>query len=111
MDVPNRDRAYVPERKLRAYLLSLSHPVGRSKARFFRGLGFDGSTVEKLRDELRGVVQRGEVQETERTTHGTKYVVIGSIRTPSRDEVFVQTVWMIEKEGPDAPRFVTAYPA
>lgn len=46
MRVPNRDHAYVPERKLTGYLLSRSHPVGTSKARFFRGLGFDESNVE-----------------------------------------------------------------
>lgn len=61
------------------YLLSLSHPVGTSKARFFRGLGFDESTVDQLREELRGVVQHAHVEETERTSHGTKYVVVGSL--------------------------------
>lgn len=111
MNVPNRERAYVPEEKLRTYLLSLSHPVGKSKARFFRGLGFDESNVERLREELRGVVQRARVEETEHTSRGTKYVVIGSIRTPSGKKVAIRTVWMIEEEGSDAPRFVTAYPA
>jgi len=111
MNVPNWERAYVPERKVRDYLLSLSHPVGKSKARFFRGLGFDEATVDQLREELRGVIQRAHVEETERTSHGTKYVVVGSIRSPNGEDVTIRTVWMIEEEGPDAPRFVTAYPA
>lgn len=34
MILPNRERAYIPEAKLVHYLLSLSHPVGKSKARF-----------------------------------------------------------------------------
>ena len=96
---------------MRDYLLSLSHPVGKSKARFFRGLGFDESTVNRLREELKGVIQRAPIEETERTSHGTKYVVVGSIRTPDGGNVSVRTVWMIEEEGADAPRFVTAYPA
>jgi hypothetical protein len=111
MNVPNRDQASVPERKLRDYLLSLSHPVGKSKARFFRGLGFDESTIDQLREELKEVIQRAPVEETERTSHGTKYVVVGSIRSPDGEEVTIRTVWMIEEEGPGAPRFVTAYPA
>ena len=96
---------------MRDYLLSLSHPVGKSKARFFRGLGFDESTIDQLREELKEVVQRAPVEETERTSHGTKYVVVGSIRTPNGGYVSIRTVWIIEEEGVDAPRFVTAYPA
>lgn len=111
MTVPNRERAYVPERTLRDYLLSLSHPFGKSKARFFRWLGLDESTVDRLREALRGVVQQHDIEETERTSHGTKYVVIGSIRSPNGEEVTLRTVWMIEEEGPGAPRFVTVYPA
>ena len=111
MRVPNHDQAYVPERKLTGYLLSRSHPVGKAKARFFRGLGFDASNVEQLREELRDLVQREDVAETERTPHGTKYVVVGSIRTPRRERVSIRAVWIIEKEETDGPRFVTAYPA
>jgi hypothetical protein len=43
--------------------------------------------------------------------YGTKYVVVGSIRTPNGGDVSIRTVWIIEGEGADAPRFVTAYPA
>jgi hypothetical protein len=46
--LPNRQQAYVPDTKLTGYLLSLVHPVGRSKARFFRRFGFDDSNVEML---------------------------------------------------------------
>lgn len=40
MLLPNREKAYVPERKLTSYLLSLTHPVGKSKAQFFYRHGF-----------------------------------------------------------------------
>ena len=51
MKLPGGDRAYVPPRKLLGYLLSSSHPVGGSKARFFRAVGFDDANV--------GVLERG----------------------------------------------------
>ncbi len=54
MKLPHRDRAHVPMRKLTNYLLSPSHPVGRSKAPFFRGLGFNASDADALRAELLG---------------------------------------------------------
>jgi len=40
MCLPNADRALVEERKLRDYLLSPSHPVGRFKAALFAQLGY-----------------------------------------------------------------------
>jgi hypothetical protein len=38
--LPNADRAIVPEAKVRDYLLSNAHPVGRFKAVFFIALGY-----------------------------------------------------------------------
>ena len=110
MKLPNREQAHVPKRKLTAYLLSRAHPVGRSKARFFRQLGFDETNVEDLRQSLRKVARRAEIDEAEQTPHGTKYAVVGSVHTPDGDSVRVRTVWIIESEE-EAPRFVTAYPA
>jgi hypothetical protein len=110
MKLPNRTQAYVPERKLTAYLLSLSHPVGGSKARFFRKIGFDESNVEHLQEELWMLAQRSAIDEVEETPHGTKYVITGLLHSPDGEAVTVRTVWMMERES-DAPRFVTAYPA
>lgn len=111
MKLPGRDRAHVPERKLTGYLLSLSHPVGGPKARFFRQHGFDDSHAGLLRDELLGIAKHAEVADTDETSYGTKYVLDGSVTTPRGEAVSVRTVWMIEDRGPEGPRFVTAYPA
>lgn len=40
MKLPERDRAIIDAEKLRDYLLSPSHPVGRFKAAFFASLGY-----------------------------------------------------------------------
>ena len=40
MLLPNAERALIDRAKIRDYLLSLHHPVGRFKARFFTSLGF-----------------------------------------------------------------------
>ena len=39
MRLPNSDRAVVADAKVRDYLLSQSHPVGRFKSSFFVALG------------------------------------------------------------------------
>jgi hypothetical protein len=92
MKLPNADKAYIPPRKLLDYLLSLSHPVGGSKARFFRSAGFDDTNVSTLEHGLLEIARSGEVMEVEQTTHGTKYAVEGVLQTPARGPKSIQTL-------------------
>ena len=109
MKLPNRENAYVPPPKLVNYLLSLSHPVGGSKARFFRSAGFDETNAASLEQGLIDIAHSEDVTETEQTPHGTKYVVEGSLHTPTKGIRRIKTVWIIDA-GQEHPRFVTAYP-
>lgn len=109
MKLPNADKAYIPPRKLLDYLLSLSHPVGGPKARFFRSAGFGDANVSTLEHGLIEIALSGEVTEVEQTSHGTKYAVEGALETPGKGPKVIRTVWIIEAGG-DSPRFVTAYP-
>jgi hypothetical protein len=109
MELPNRNRAFIQPTKLTGYLLSETHDVGRSKAKFFRSLGFNEDTVSLLEQELLAIARSQEVTETLSTAHGMKYVITGTINTPVGKTVSVLTVWIID-EGEDTPRFVTARP-
>jgi hypothetical protein len=94
---------------LKDYLLSETHVVGRSKAKFFRGCGFDESNIELLERGLLSIAQNQEVNEKVVTPHGTKYVIDGLIQTPIGKAINIRTVWIIDK-GKELPRFVTAVP-
>ncbi|HEX8282539.1 MAG TPA: hypothetical protein VF588_04255 [Pyrinomonadaceae bacterium] len=109
MKLPGGDKAYVPPRKLLDYLLSSSHPVGGSKARFFRSAGFDDANAGELERALIAIAGSGDVTEVEQTPHGIKYVVEGDLQTPTAGTRRLRTVWIIET-GEEGPRFVTAYP-
>ncbi len=109
MDFPNRERVSIEQAKLTAYLLSDSHPIGKTKAAFFRAVGFDTSNPLVLEQALRTVALHGEVKQILPSPHGTKYVVTGKVETPSGRKMLLQTVWILEPDQ-DAPRFVTAYP-
>ena len=50
MLLPNADRAEIDPAKLRDYLLSFTHPVGRFKARFFNALGYIAAEWQTLED-------------------------------------------------------------
>lgn len=110
MQLPHRKRAVVAPEKLTHYLLSPSHPVGQSKAKFFRLQGFTEENWVLLQTGLLTLARTGEVAETETTLHGTKYVLIGAVPTPAGGTVLLRTVWIIDR-GQNVPRFVTAYPA
>ena len=109
MELPNRHLAYVPEAKITQYLLNLSHPKGRGKARVFRGRGYDESNVRDFIGELLGIAQTNPVSDVLEFPNGVHYVVYGVIRTPDDGAMLLRTIWRIDA-GQNAPRFISAYP-
>lgn len=75
MQLPNATGAHIPPAKLKDYLLSEKHAIGKSKARFFRSVGFDETNVPQLEQELLAIAQTGHVRETIVSPHGTKYIL------------------------------------
>lgn len=108
MKVPGAERAQIDAAKVRDYLLSPEHPIGRAKARFFTNLGFDREGWEALRDALRAHL-RNDAEGTDQSPFGQKYVVRGMIQGPTGTSARVVTVWIVLAHE-DFPRFVTAYP-
>ncbi|MCB2262674.1 MAG: hypothetical protein LGR52_07015 [Candidatus Thiosymbion ectosymbiont of Robbea hypermnestra] len=109
MKLPNREFAYVPGSKLKDYLLSETHMVGRTKAKFFRMFGFDETNVDILEHGLIEIARARDVKDELSSSHGKKYVVDGALMTPIGRSVEIKTIWIIDK-GEDKPRFLTAYP-
>ncbi len=52
----NATTAIVPVEKLRDYLLSPTHPIGRYKATFFRSLGYSQDAWGQLEVDLRAML-------------------------------------------------------
>lgn len=108
MKLPNIDAAVVPEEKLREYLLSPTHTIGRYKAAFFRSAGYIEDNWQILASDIRSLLSENASQ-LDTTEYGTKYAVSGAVTGPNGQEFGLVTVWIILK-GEDMPRFVTAYP-
>jgi hypothetical protein len=109
LQLPHRASAHVPIRKVRDYLLSTSHPDGRSKARYFVSRGYDPASPWRLAADLRAIADVGEVSAVRDTEWGPIYEVEGAIDAPDGALMRLATVWII---GPDTiPRLITAYPA
>lgn len=109
MKLPNADRAVIEPAKVRDYLLSVAHPVGRFKAVFFQSLGYTQEYWEVLQDDLRSLAVDGEAVPGQSSPFGRKFEVSGMLTGPSGHSAVVRSVWIIEND--DAPpRFITAFP-
>ena len=53
MKLPRGDAAIVEQAKVRHYLLSAFHPIGRFKAAFFRSIGYSAAEWHVLELDLR----------------------------------------------------------
>ena len=109
MKLPEARRAVVSPAKIRDYLLSTSHPVGRFKAPFFASLGYTNANWRRLEEDLRHLAVSGDAELGKGSRYGQKYEIRGILRGPSGRSAGVLTVWIILFGG-DVPQFVTAFP-
>ncbi len=107
--LPNAEKAIIETEKLRGYILSSTHPVGRFKAAFFRRLGYSAENWEAFERSLRDLILTQDTRGVEESQYGNKFVVEGTFAGPSGDTVQIVTVWIILK-GENVPIFITAYP-
>ena len=109
MRVPNSDRGVIDSSKLRDYILSDAHPVGRFKARFFHSLGYSQDGPGRLEQDLYLHLQQHDASPGETSQYGTKYLVRGILTGLNGRSVEVVSVWIV-RVNEDFPRVVTAYP-
>ena len=94
--------------KVRDYLLSRSHPIGRFKAVFFLSLGYTADDWAQLAFDLVQIAHDLDAEDVGSNPFGTKYAVRGTLSGPNRSGSVV-TIWFV-RHSEDFPRFVTAYP-
>ena|SRR6266478_3507879 len=101
MKLPGAEHATVDDAKVRDYLLSPEHPVGRFKAVFFGSLGYTRNQWQRLQQDLLELGRSGTAEQGQKSPFGQKYEVRGILEGPSggRADVVIES-----------PRFVTAFP-
>lgn len=109
MYLPNADQARVDRAKITEYLLSETHPDGRSKAAYFMRFGFSAGQWEVFSEALRNHAARHAVVKAVESSHGVRYTVEGAIETPDGRNPRIRTVWVVVRGNP-GPRLITAYP-
>ena len=109
MKLPHGEEVVVPQKKIEDYLLNPGHPIGGSKAVFFRRFGFSREQWHLLAGSLVRHARENPVASADSDADGTTYLVEGPLETPSGRRPRLRSVWLVER-GKLAPRFITAYP-
>ncbi len=109
MKLPNYEQAIVPRKKITEYLLSLTHPEGKSKAQFFIKFGFTVDHWEIMATAFINHAADYELAKIEASPFGTRYVIEAALLTPDSRNPKVRSVWFIAT-GDDTPRLISAYP-
>jgi hypothetical protein len=98
--LPFAAQAIVEPSKVRDYLLSSSHPVGRFKAVVFDSLGYTAERWEKLAADLTQLARTQPAIEGQASFYGKKYEVSGKLVGPNGRTATFTTVWMIKPDRP-----------
>ncbi len=109
MKLPGAENAIIQAEKIKNYLLSDSHPVGRFKAIFFSSLGYSSDKWELLANDIRTLLLQNDAEKIEQSEYGQKYIITGNIKGPFNKTACIITVWIILKDK-KTPKFITAYP-
>ena len=109
MELPAREHVQIESAKVRDYLLSKAHPVGRFKAAFFEALGYSAEDWPQLESDLRDLAITGDATLGRHTKYGQHYEVRGTLRGPSGRDAQVTTIWIV-RSNEESPRFITAFP-
>jgi len=109
LEIPDRAHSRVDRAKIVDYLLSTTHPDGRTKAEFFMRLGFRAERWQELADALREVGASNPVASLVEGNYGLRYTVDGPLRAPDGRAPRVRTVWIVEPDEISA-RLITAHP-
>lgn len=107
--LPNHKQATIPEAKIRNYLLSSTHPIGRGKSEFFVRFGFSLDQWILLANALLLHASENDISNIEESPFGVRYIIEGTLSTPDNRNPVIRSVWFIDEQD-EVPRFVTAYP-
>jgi hypothetical protein len=109
MQLPEASRAVVEDAKVREYLLSPDHPIGRFKARVFAAAGYRRDEWSRLQADLRALAVTIDVAPVTPDAYGQRFVGAGVLPGIAGMALPVVTVWLIPFLG-EPPRLITAYP-
>ena len=105
----NYQNAVISEQKLRDYLLSPTHPIGKYKAKFLEQAGYERKKWKILEKDLREQHLTKEAKKVDKNDFGQKFVIKAPLTGPNGATIAVTTVWIV-LNNENFPRFITLIP-
>ena len=109
MKIPNYKNAIIDENKIKEYILSDTHPVGRFKATYFHKLGYSNENWKDFEKDLRNQHLISDYSDYEEIEFGIKYKISKELKGPNGISDKITSIWIILKDE-SIPRFITAFP-
>lgn len=106
--LPNYEYAIIECVKLRDYILSPTHPIGKFKANFFSQAGYTPESWERLERDIREQHLSKDPKEGKPSPFGKKYEITAPLKGP-KSVITVTSVWII-LNGEEVPRLITLIP-
>ncbi len=106
--LPNYEYAIIESVKLRDYILSPTHPIGKFKAKFFKEAGYTHDSWQILERDIREQHLLKDAMEGKPSPFGKKYEITAPLKGP-KSVIVVTSVWIILK-GEKVPRLITLIP-
>jgi hypothetical protein len=107
--LPNCEKAFIDPTKIRDYILSFEHPIGRFKAALSQNMGYTHENWEQFVSDIKKYHLPMEAEPIGKTKYGQKYKMTGIIQGPNGKIMMFRSIWII-LNGEDTPRFITIYP-
>jgi hypothetical protein len=111
MKLPNGEHARIDDAKLIDYCLSLTHPVGKHKARLFAAVfGITAEHAPSLRLALLEAARAADAAEGPQDEFGTRYRIVAEFKGPGGHGLIV-SAWLVPNMGLlRVPTLLTCYP-
>lgn len=101
--------AFIPDAKVRDYLLSDAHDKARSRHKFFTAYGFSQAAWPQLQSALLEQLARAVRRLVREDAYGRTFAAVGPIRTPSSQTLIITTFWIVRHDDP-CPQLTSALP-
>jgi len=108
--LPNYDQRWIPDSKVRDYLLTTTTAKAKSRHDFFIRFGFSGRDWTRLRDALLLHVLAADIEVARQDQWGTTYRASGALATPDRRNPTIVAFWIIRADDP-RPQLTSLVPS
>lgn len=107
--LPNQEQRWIPDAKIRDYLLNTDTPKGQSRHKFFVRFGFTRADWTVLKTALMEHAVTARIEGARSDQWGTTWRATGPIVTPDGRNPVITAFWIVRTDDP-RPQLTSVVP-